>query len=160
MTNNNRFGNTAANLGAGFTYELYWNNGKMSNRGIPWVRLTESRSSEYTVRNVDPTKEYFFKIRASSACGFGVFSQILSISYLTVPAQMVPVKVTQQSCDVFISWVAPENGGTAISSYKLEIQDSVSSRWIRLFNCGRINTGGFGNRNGLSCTVSMKTLSA
>jgi len=129
----------------------------MSNRGIPWVRLTEARTCEYTVPNVNPTKEYFFKIRASSACGFGAFSQILSVSYLTVPAQMVPVIVTQQACDVVITWVAPENGGTAISSYKLEIQDSVSSRWIRLFSCGRVNAGGFG---GLSCTVSMKTLAA
>lgn len=84
--------------------------------------MTETQSQSYITRErIDTTREYFFKVRAKTACGYGAFSGVRAVSYLTVPGQMEPPKTVANRCNVNITWIAPNNGGTAINAFRIEV---------------------------------------
>jgi len=104
--------------------------------------LTETQSQTYVTRErIDTTREYFFKVRAKTACGFGPFSGVRAVSYLTVPGQMEPPKTVASGCNVNITWIAPNNGGTAINAYRIEVLVGGLNRGIASYallqNCSR-----------------------
>jgi hypothetical protein len=151
-TNNNaRFG-----ANAGYDYELWWNNGRTSSRGIVWILLNETKGTTFTTNTkIDITREYFFKVRAKTTCGMGRFSSVRAVSYLTVPCQMEPPKTVINGCQVNITWIAPCNGGTQILSYKVDLlisqgNGNTNARYISLSNCSSGRT--------FSCTIPMTTL--
>lgn len=135
------FNANSSTRSTGYTYELWWNNGRTNNFGIAWVLLTETTNTSFkTITRIDPTREYFFKVRAKTSCGSGRFSGVRAVSYLTVPCQMEPPKTVSNGCSVNITWVSPCNGGTKINSYKIEVLTnggSRNSRYISLNNCSR-----------------------
>lgn len=149
-------------MNTGCTYELYWNNGQTASNGIVWSRLTESNSLNYTTRQrLDTSKDYFFKIRAKCACGYGAFSEARIVTWKVVPAQMQPPRTVANGCAINITWSAPANNGSPINKYVIEVLVG-GNRYVLLPNCGSTAFNGgnnrFSNNQTFSCTIPMPTL--
>ena len=100
-----------------FSYELWWDQGNNNQ----FVQLTETDRLTYTVFNINSSLSYRFKVRARTACGYGMFSNELGITFYDVPDQMQPVVITNEGCSARISWIAPNDGGSDILRYRLYI---------------------------------------
>lgn len=70
--------------------------------------------------------EYQFKVEVRNKYGYSVFSNTVSILSSQIPSR--PAKPTTTwniaTDEVTITWVAPDDGGSAIISYTVYIQES------------------------------------
>lgn len=64
-------------------------------------------------------KIYRFKVTARNVFGESPDSSIVSALCATVPTQMTSPVVSQVSKNVRITWIAPNNNGAIITSYKV-----------------------------------------
>jgi hypothetical protein len=72
---------------------------------------------------------------ARNAYGFSVFSDSISILTAQTPAQPIAPITTFNKDDIVISWYSPDNGGSAITGYKVTIKQSDAIFTADLVNC-------------------------
>lgn len=89
------------------------------NKGdfTPIASTTEKR---FTISGVKPREELKLLVIADTTCGYPVSSEQLLVPIRQVPHQMQPVTTTMQGCNLRIMWSAPPNGGSNITSYRIE----------------------------------------
>ena len=75
----------------------------------------------YTAMGLTQGATYQFKVRARNVYGYGEFSNIVTILAAQIPAQSdAPVTTFVAAEDnLVITWVAPDNGGSPITSYTI-----------------------------------------
>lgn len=67
---------------------------------------------------------YSFKVTARNEIGQSSFSQPITVRAAQVAAQPLPPLVTLLETAARIDWVAPDDGGAAISGYKVMFAQS------------------------------------
>jgi|688.fasta_scaffold1751971_2 hypothetical protein len=72
---------------------------------------------------------------ARNSYGFSVFSDSISILTAQKPAQPSAPITTWAPDDVVISWLAPDNGGSAITGYKVTVRQSDATFTTDLVHC-------------------------
>ena len=70
---------------------------------------------------------YSFTVRAHNAHGWGPESPPFTIVAASVPMQPTAPSTSISNIYVKVSWVAPDNGSSAISAYKIFIADSTGT---------------------------------
>lgn len=61
-------------------------------------------------------------MQAKSICGVGPFSPELTVTLATGrPAQMAEVQVTDEGCNALFTWEAPDDAGSSIEGYLVEV---------------------------------------
>nr|AIF14204.1 fibronectin type III domain-containing protein [uncultured marine thaumarchaeote KM3_66_E12] len=85
-----------------------------------------STSTSTTVTGLTNGQLYYFKVAAKSASGQGTFSTNTSATPATIPSTIADLSATKQtdSLKIDLSWSTPTNGGSAVTSYKIERQTS------------------------------------
>jgi hypothetical protein len=128
---------TDAETGAAsiITYNLQWHGGA-DDYGAAWVSLTGEVSNyvdtSYIVSGgVIKGAAYRFRIRAKNIWGWGPYSATTQIVASAVPAQMIAVvtSIDIATGDLVLDWTAPEDNGSPITMYQVEIRDKVGVAW-------------------------------
>jgi hypothetical protein len=141
------------------SYNLQYDSG---SNGVSWSDVvgaipTFTGLSTVLSSQIAPGVTYQFKVRAANVHGYGAFSSIVSIKAAQTPSKMSsPVtSVDSVTGKLQISWNAPHDGSQTISSYLIEIADSMTSSW----NQDSTNCPG-SDPSSLSCLVPMNVLTA
>jgi hypothetical protein len=127
-TFNPQTGVSVNSLPIGTKYELMWDGGLgTSNQGLVnqgqgiWTDLYVGLDTQYTVPiNTNLGRNFRFKVRAHSECGWGGYSSELVVDIDTAPGP-IDILTSIEGCSVRISWPTPFNGGLPITNYKIEI---------------------------------------
>jgi hypothetical protein len=93
-------------------------------------------------------QSYNFKVRARNSCGYGEFSDVFNIQLKNRPAQMDMIRTSYtqipelsgagaMGCGVILSWTAPDDGGSPIIAYLIEVQRPETGEWFPIRSCGR-----------------------
>lgn len=122
------------------------------------MQLTETDRLTYTVPGINSSLSYRFKVRARTACGYGMFSNELGITFYDVPDQMLPVVVSSEGCNARISWIEPANGGSQILRYRLYIQAHNSYSFVELDTLCPTDPQFTGEALPSTCLVPMSSL--
>lgn len=120
-----------ANNGAAITgYDLTYSTNSSSG---PFTTLSSGLLvSPYVATGLTNGSLYFFRMAASNVMGYGPYSLTTSNTPRTVPSQITDLSANPSavSNSLILSWVAPWNGGSAITGY----------RWYRSSNADMTGT--------------------
>lgn len=87
-----------------------------------------------------------------------MYSNTVTILAAQIPAVPVAPVTTWSPDDVIITWVAPDNGGSAITSYTITIRESDLTTFTEdSVNCDGTNSGIV---SALTCTIPVSVLKA
>ena len=86
-------------------------------------------ASGTTWTHSDPTlgTEYEYKVRAVNSAGDGPWSDAAKATAYDVPAQVTGLGATASNGAITLSWSAPADGGSSITSYTVEYSDGSST---------------------------------
>lgn len=98
--------------------------------------LQEGLQLSYTALNLIESYTYQFKVQARNIYGYSDYSSIVSILAGQIPDKPVAPVTTWIRDFVIISWIAPDNGGSWISSYTIYVMQSDTVTYsTELNNC-------------------------
>jgi hypothetical protein len=104
---------------AGATYDVWWAIGPDAPME---EKAADLAAATYAVTGLDQGESYRFQVRADGICGPGPFSPELTVTLATGrPAQMAEVQVTDEGCDARFTWEAPDDAGSPIEGYLVEV---------------------------------------
>lgn len=103
------------------SYELFWDAGVQDD---DLQLLVTTQESTFTLSDLESGRTYSFSVRALSDCGTSPFSPSLEVGLSTLPARMVPLTTEVSGCDIQINWLKPDDGGSPILDYRLQIRNS------------------------------------
>ena len=90
--------------------------------------IPSSTSTTYIKSGLVAGTSYDFIYRAKNIYGWSSFSNSISIIAATIPATpLAPTLTLSNGKDVLVSWTAPDNGGNAITGYKVLFKDSTGA---------------------------------
>lgn len=102
-----------------------------------WVPVTQTTSPECTVSNLEPGKQYKFRVRAVNAEGESEPLEteqptLAKNPYDTPGAPGTPNVVDYDKNHVDLAWDAPaKDGGAPISGYIIEKKEKGSDKWVK-----------------------------
>lgn len=113
--------------------------GTSSNGGT--TRTGSGTSSPITVTGLTAGTSYTFRVTATNAYGTSSSSAVSnSISVFTVPSAPTTPTIVSGDTNITVSWVAPANGGSAITGYKLRYSLNGGSSWETAASVGNVLT--------------------
>lgn len=102
-------------------YVVYWDYGQ----GTEFVLIAGSQDTdELHIQNTDLIQggTYQFKVKARNIVGYSNLSDAVAITAAVRPeAPDAPVKVEGTRTSLKISWNEPDNGGSPITLYKIDV---------------------------------------
>jgi titin len=105
-----------------------------SNGGSAWNLITHDASAvrSFNVTGLTRATAYRFRVTAKNSIGYGAVSAVLSVTTpFDVPG--APTALTKASITgsgITLGWTAPtNNGGAAVSDYKVEVSRDSGSTW-------------------------------
>ena len=105
------------------TYDLVWDGGD-PNANVN-IRLVDTVSPFYILRDLDVKKNYRVAVRARNKCGYGKFSDPVDIDLRMRPFKMATVRSSKaQNCGILFSWFPPADGGSPITEYVFQVKNS------------------------------------
>jgi len=112
-----------------------------------WILVSSDAVSPYTDTNLTQGVSYTYRVAAVNAAGASDFSLAsnaqTAINVPSTPAAPTATASTTVSGRIDVSWSAPANGGSTITSYTLQ-RDTNNNVWTTVYtgpNLSFINTG-------------------
>lgn len=103
-------------------YYVWWDRGTAYWEFRQIATTNSHRSTGLTTGTV-----YSFYVLSRNAFGFSIASQALSVLAATAPSIPVAPVTTLSGSNIVISWTAPANNGSPITSYQIAIMQSNGS---------------------------------
>lgn len=129
-----------------------------------FAMLAEGLHLDHTTFSVRQGETFTFKVQARNDYGYGDFSapvSILAAQPPAVPSAPVTIWVQDMVLDwdtVIVRWVAPDNGGSPITRYTIELRtDDDVTFTTELTDCDGADTT---IRDNTECTIPIATLKA
>jgi hypothetical protein len=124
-----------------------------SGNGAFSVLASGITTTSYTASSLTADVVYTFKVTARNLVGLGTDSSEVAIRAAAIPSvPAAPTTAVNTNVSVTISWVAPSNGGSAITTYTVAIRQSDGTTYTtESANC---------NVSSTSCTVPISVLQA
>lgn len=110
------------------SYNIYWDQG-IGTWAVKTTSITESAQITLTTGF-----SYSFKVTAVNAYGESPVSNVISVRTALKPSNMSPVTVSQTGTDIIISWTAPNENGSPITSYTLKILNFLLNDYVEYQN--------------------------
>ncbi|OLS18881.1 MAG: Amylopullulanase precursor [Candidatus Heimdallarchaeota archaeon LC_3] len=106
----------ASNNGANVTgYNIY----RSTTSGSGFSKIDTSLTLNYIDLSLSNGQTYFYKVSANNSIGEGGFSNEASSTPSTIPDIPTGLFKTVENAQVNLTWIAPNNGGSGITSYKI-----------------------------------------
>ena len=117
------------------------------------ILATGITTTSYTAASLTADVIYTFKVSARNLVGYGEDSSEVSIRAAAKPdVPAAPVTSVNTNVSVTITWVAPYNGGSAITAYIVAIRQSDGTTFT--------TEAGYCNVSTTTCTVPISVLQA
>jgi len=100
-----------------------------------YLKIAETDKTSFKVETLALGKIFSYKIKAQNACGQGEFSPGVKVELDNQPAEMLPITTSRDACSIKLAWTKPIDGGSPITSYKIEVQGSKGKFHV-LDSCG------------------------
>lgn len=103
--------------------------------------------NSYTATGLNKATTYYARVRTHNSVGYGAFSGGVGASTsATVPDQVATPTVTAPTTGGFtVDWVAPGNGGSALTSYDIQVSKdnfaTVAAQWLGYVGSSKVLTG-------------------
>lgn len=140
------------------SYNLQYDNATAATTWFDVIGLSPDSlvTSVIVSTGVVPGSQYAFRVRARNIFGWGPFSDVTYIQAARAPdAPLAPVtSIDAATGGLVISWQAPNNAGSAINAYVINIQHATAGTWHTVSSC----TGA--NPLVVTCTVPMADLTS
>jgi len=140
------------------SYNLQYDNATAATTWFDVIGLSPDSlvTSVIVSTGVVPGSQYAFRVRARNIFGWGQFSDVTYIQAARAPdAPLAPVtSIDAATGGLVISWQAPNNAGSAINAYVINIQHATAGTWHTVSSC----TGA--NPLVVTCTVPMADLTS
>lgn len=120
--------------GSDTKYVLLWDKGIQGDPTNTELFSTDQTSFE---RVIESGTKYNFAVRAKNRCGSGIVSQNQAANFVSQPRKISLVRTTSDSlnCGYQITWVAPNDGGSPITSYSVKLR-ARGGEYRELTQCG------------------------
>ncbi len=114
---------------------------RSTDAGTTWSTLvanTASSSATYSNTGLAASTSYTYRVSAINAIGTSPVSNTASATTLSGTTSTVPqaptglAATTVSSSQINLSWVAPSNGGSVITGYKIDRSTDSGSTWTTL----------------------------
>lgn len=139
------------NRSSGKTITIVWNNGA-EDGGTPVIDYIVSYDSglgtnvftvlasavttqSYSVTQVTPGKTYVFKVQSRNAFGPSLFSDSVAILAAQTPDPPIAPVTSVSGTNILITWTAPFDNGSPITSYEILIQNSDDITYAMTPSC-------------------------
>uniref|UniRef100_A0A915Q578 non-specific serine/threonine protein kinase n=1 Tax=Setaria digitata TaxID=48799 RepID=A0A915Q578_9BILA len=114
----------------GYVVEMQENNGK-------WTKISETKQTEFKVKNLKEGREYKFRVKAVNDIGQSeplTSEAIVAKDPYTVPEKPRNMKATDINKDsLTLQWEAPENnGGSPVEKYVVERRNKSRKEWTEI----------------------------
>src|SRR5439155_920130 len=120
-------------------YKIY----RSTSSGIETGYVSLGTVTSYTNTGLTGGTTYFYKVRAVNSVGISSTSNEASATAITVPSAPQNLQASVGGKSITLSWQATaNNGGSAITGYKIERSTNSGSTWSALVS----NTGSTGTR--------------
>lgn len=143
------------------SYDLQYDNATAATTWFDVVGLSPDSllTSVIVSTGVVPGAQYAFRVRARNVFGWGPFSAVTYIQAACAPAApLAPVTAIDAATGgLVITWQAPNNDGSPITAYVIDIADVTSTTWSTAASCNGADPLVVA---ALTCTVPMSTLTA
>lgn len=142
------------------SYNLQYDNATAATTWFDVVGLSPDSllTSVIVSTGVVPGSQYAFRVRARNIFGWGPFSAVTYIQAARAPdAPLAPVtSIDAATGGLVITWQAPNNAGSAIDAYVINIQHATGASWHTIASCSGANPLVVGTTR--TCTVPMSDL--
>lgn len=132
----------------------------VSNRGQSVVE-TKSTNTQYVLSGLSNGTQYTIKVAAVNAVGTGTYSSSVLATpnqevQATIPDIPTGITLTPGDATISVSWIAPNNGGSAITGYTVLYIDGNSVERTVNLDASKVNHTLTGLVNGTSYTIKVK----
>jgi hypothetical protein len=136
-------------------YRLSYDQGTGS--GSFSVLIESLTSKSYVATGLTPGLTYTFKVQARNSFGFSTYSSSLATLCAFVPKKTVAPVSTISTNTVVLTWTAPYNNGSPITSYTIGIADSNGDYITSITGCDGTSSTVISST---SCIVDLDVLTA
>jgi hypothetical protein len=142
------------------SYHLQWNSGDGTDT---FTDLVGQEGSDYAstsyllVAGVVSGTTYKFQLRAKNKWGFGGFSASAEITASSTPGTAAAPTTVISGSNVRVSWVAPLDYGSVITSYQVTVATSASAFVEETVSCNGADAAII---TALACEIPLATLRA
>lgn len=105
------------------SYSVYWDSGS----GTTPTTLYNSTTQLFELFPCTTSTTYKFAIAGKNELGEGQVSDTFSLVCATKPQIPTAPTTSIQGTNVLISWTAPDNGGSTILSYRVQVKDALGN---------------------------------
>lgn len=84
-------------------------------------------ATPFTVTDLEQGQTYRFKVTARDCRGEGRTSPTLEVRLAEAPGQMGTVRTANEGCAINLSWAAPDDSGSPLLSFTIEISNRAGS---------------------------------
>lgn len=113
--------------------------------------------TSYVVQGVSRGFTYEFKISGTNVYGPSVYTDAISIMAAQSPSKPAAPTTVQNAENIIINWVAPQSGGSPITSYRLLIMKQDGTFEEDKTNCDGSTAAVIAN---LQCTIATDSLNS
>jgi len=143
------------------SYHLQFDNGTASTNWTDVVGIAVDSLATTVIVSTDIVsgQVYGFRVRARNIFGWGPYSPVTQIQAAREPGKPIaPVtSIDSVKGGMAITWTAPDARGSAITSYKIEISNSLGTLWYEDDDCDGTKPAIL-NTVPLRCVIPMETL--
>jgi len=114
-------------------YDVEWSTDGGTTWSAPLAAAQSSTSTVASVTGLTNGTAYVFRVAAINGVGTGAFSGSSSgVTPATVPGTPTAAGATSSDQSATVSWTAPANGGSAITSYDVRYSTDGGTSWTSL----------------------------
>ena len=93
---------------------------------------TQNTQTTYTVSGLTQSTDYYYRVSAINTIGTGSLSNTVQLHTFGPPDAITVISGTTTTTSATLTWTAPYDHGSAITGYKIEVQDFVTGNWLNL----------------------------
>ena len=98
----------------------------------PIVPDTQTAQTSHTVSGLTEKTDYYYRVSGINTIGSGPVSSTVLLHTFGPPDAITVISGTTTSTSATLTWTAPYDHGSAITGYKVEVQDFVTGNWLNL----------------------------
>ena len=114
-----------------------------STDNINWTTITtntQSATTTFTDANLASATDFYYKVSAVNAIGTGQSTVAVLGHTFGPPDAITSFGSTSTASEITLNWTAPNDNGSPITNYRIEVQDFTNNNWLVLDTVGGATT--------------------
>ena len=121
-----------------------------------WTAVSDVAGTTTTISSLASGTEYEVQVRATNGVGDSGYSSSATVTTLAVPAAPAAPTLTATTTSITATWIAPADGGSAITSYDVRYKSTSVATWTAVSNVTSTTTTISGLASGTEYEVQVR----